>query len=777
MIREGSLPLWNLHRGNGQPFMANPNSLVLRPTTPLFLLFPPERAHIPFTLSVILLLGIAAAGTFGLLRDTGHGRAASLVGASAFALSGVVQSLGQLVNLLEGVAWIPVTLWLLNRAFCRAWRPWAVLAGLAFALVLATGEPILAGITALAAVALPGAASAGVRRLTTAAGVALGVAALVAAIQILPLAELASRSARAGALAPDEVMKWSLAPAALLQTVLPDLWGDPTRAAPQAYWGAGLFDTSLPLLPSLHLGMPILILAAAALPARRRWITLAAAAGVLGALLALGRYTPLYPALVAWVPGAAKTRYTVKWFILAAWCASLLCAAGFQRLLASAGKGRGRSRAILPLAGVLGGVMVGGLALWWRGGAFMVPWLRSLLRIPERLPDEIVRASAVPSIGGGAALGAGASLLILGALFAIPLTPGTRKTLVTTACLVVLLAGAWHLNPTAPPDLIFARSPLLDGIAPESWPERRLFGYPRPRGFGYRTPSPEESGRAGLPADSLAWGMKWDARTLRFVTPYLWGLRAAYDQAGESLLGLRPGAAVARRLKEGLPMDETVRLLRAASVGWVLGYGPLEEDRLSLRGGLPGESNIPVGLYAVTDPLPRAFLVARARLVASADEAIEELRRGRVDPSVTVLVEGAGQGEGAPLMAATARGAGDLPPSGPPGRASVTKEGPTEVVVRFSAERPAWLVLTDTFDPGWKAELDGTAVAIHRANGMFRSLVVPAGTHEVRFVYRPTSVLAGMSLSVLGLVAATTLLVAGRHGPARDAPTGASRPG
>ena len=41
MIREGSLPLWNPHRGNGQPFMANPNSLVLRPTTPLFLLFPP----------------------------------------------------------------------------------------------------------------------------------------------------------------------------------------------------------------------------------------------------------------------------------------------------------------------------------------------------------------------------------------------------------------------------------------------------------------------------------------------------------------------------------------------------------------------------------------------------------------------------------------------------------------------------------------------------------------------------------------------------------------
>ncbi|HXI01717.1 MAG TPA: hypothetical protein VNI57_00945, partial [Candidatus Saccharimonadales bacterium] len=58
MMRDGQLPLWNPHRGNGQPFLANPNSMVLRPTTPLFLLLPARLAHVAFTLTVILLMGV-----------------------------------------------------------------------------------------------------------------------------------------------------------------------------------------------------------------------------------------------------------------------------------------------------------------------------------------------------------------------------------------------------------------------------------------------------------------------------------------------------------------------------------------------------------------------------------------------------------------------------------------------------------------------------------------------------------------------------------------------
>jgi uncharacterized membrane protein YfhO len=81
----------------------------------------------------------------------------------------------------------------------------------------------------------------------------------------------------------------------------------------------------------------------------------------------------------------------------------------------------------------------------------------------------------------------------------------------------------------------------------------------------------------------------------------------------------------------------------------------------------------------------------------------------------------------------------------------------TDVRVSFVAARPGQLVLHDTFYPGWKAELDGQEVPIRAANGAFRAVAVPAGRHEVRFSYRPASVYAGATLSLIGVLAVLAL--------------------
>jgi len=47
------------------------------------------------------------------------------------------------------------------------------------------------------------------------------------------------------------------------------------------------------------------------------------------------------------------------------------------------------------------------------------------------------------------------------------------------------------------------------------------------------------------------------------------------------------------------------------------------------------------------------------------------------------------------------------------------------------------VVLNDVWHPWWFAEVDGTPVPLLRANGIFRAVAVPAGEHEVRFVFRP----------------------------------------
>lgn len=97
-----------------------------------------------------------------------------------------------------------------------------------------------------------------------------------------------------------------------------------------------------------------------------------------------------------------------------------------------------------------------------------------------------------------------------------------------------------------------------------------------------------------------------------------------------------------------------------------------------------------------------------------------------------------------------------------PGEAVIVADEPERVVVDISAGRAGWLVLVDTYYPGWQASLDGALVEIVRANGAFRAVAVPAGDHEVVFSYRPASLRIGAAISGAGLAVWLGLLVLSR---------------
>jgi hypothetical protein len=79
---------------------------------------------------------------------------------------------------------------------------------------------------------------------------------------------------------------------------------------------------------------------------------------------------------------------------------------------------------------------------------------------------------------------------------------------------------------------------------------------------------------------------------------------------------------------------------------------------------------------------------------------------------------------------------------------------------RVTCARPSTLVRRETALRGWRAEVDGREVPISRTAGIFQRVPLPAGTHEVRFAYRPPYVLWAiplMALGVLSLVGAALL--------------------
>ncbi|MEK7068662.1 MAG: YfhO family protein, partial [Patescibacteria group bacterium] len=58
--------------------------------------------------------------------------------------------------------------------------------------------------------------------------------------------------------------------------------------------------------------------------------------------------------------------------------------------------------------------------------------------------------------------------------------------------------------------------------------------------------------------------------------------------------------------------------------------------------------------------------------------------------------------------------------------------------VSFSTEfaRDRWIIVSNSFIPGWHASIDGKGAPIHYANYIYQGILVPAGEHAVTIRYR-----------------------------------------
>jgi hypothetical protein len=72
------------------------------------------------------------------------------------------------------------------------------------------------------------------------------------------------------------------------------------------------------------------------------------------------------------------------------------------------------------------------------------------------------------------------------------------------------------------------------------------------------------------------------------------------------------------------------------------------------------------------------------------------------------------------------------------------RESPTHITIDVSCEQPGILVLTEQYYVGWQAMLDGVPVDHFRANGVFRALMLPSGSHKVEYIYQPKSLILGL---------------------------------
>jgi len=138
-------------------------------------------------------------------------------------------------------------------------------------------------------------------------------------------------------------------------------------------------------------------------------------------------------------------------------------------------------------------------------------------------------------------------------------------------------------------------------------------------------------------------------------------------------------------------------------------------------------------VYENVRALPKAYIVYRA---VRSDDAFSLVRKDSFDPNMTVILE---------------RGVIGGMPKGAY-RVEVVEGSPERMRIEAMLDKPGYLVLTESYFPGWKAFDNGREIEILLANGFQRAVWLDAGEHEVIFKYSPKYFTASIIVSGIALL-------------------------
>lgn len=141
-------------------------------------------------------------------------------------------------------------------------------------------------------------------------------------------------------------------------------------------------------------------------------------------------------------------------------------------------------------------------------------------------------------------------------------------------------------------------------------------------------------------------------------------------------------------------------------------------------------------IYENRKAFPRSWLVHESKVEPDDSKVFRSLGQSNLDLHKFAFVS-------APLpseIRAESQGAGEA--------VSIRSYEANRITTVVHAEKPALLVFSELFCPGWYATVNGKEAPIYRANGAFRSVLVPGGDSTVELRYRPWPVYIGSVLCV-----------------------------
>ncbi len=804
-VQARELPLWDPYLFAGHPFLANGQHSALYPLSLVFHLLPLPRAYGVF---ITLQLGLAGIWMYALGRTLRASRLGALLGGITFQLSAFLVVSAVHPMIVAAASWLPLQLALIELTARRrpllrqerAMLPWALLGALALGLQMLAGHAEIVYFSllvmgAFAAWRLLHTAALTPRALwkTEVLSPAVGLLLMVAlglglgAVQYLPMFEVVQQSFRHERTTLAQVLEWAYPNRRLITFLTPNFFGNPThrtfrdiftgeivRATVNAHGNpVHTFDWGLKnyVEGGAYLGLLPLFLALIALlwpfrgegglpAALRRWLRhpyVPFFAGLSLFSLACVFGTPVY-ALVYALPFLNQSHSPFRWVFPLTVALAALAALG-ATAVAEARQG----------VGTRGERSAGGL-----------------LRRLGRLPLFGTRPHLVSVV---AAMALWSGILLLGGLWASRLAFSRVEPFVER--LFWSLARASEVFPNHRVFYAYEfrwlqQSALLlvvTGIAlrvsrcPIYLPDRLR-----------RRPIWELLALAVLTLDLVSFGAGFNPRVdpalLHYTPPVveflqqdegLWRF-TAFDPHGRNHFNANTGMHFDFQDVRGY--DSLFTQQYARYMGWIEEQGQLLYNRIapfrtfaSLDSPLTDLLNVK---YIVTDvevPLPRYREVYRDEALRVYENLGAMPRAFSLPQSTTLLVPDA-EAVGEALLTYDPRfyalleedprawsgpepALDDLPTV--PQRAEprpqpVTEYGINEVVIAVTVDAPAWLVLGDSYFPGWKAFTlppgteEEVELPIARFAGNFRAVPLEE-SGMVRFKYSPDSVKFGAFIS------------------------------
>jgi hypothetical protein len=724
------LPLWTPWIYGGQPFQADAQTTQFYPPHAIFYFLPESWVGPLFGVMIWAHVLLAGIGMFAYARSRGLGPLPALVAGIGFMFAGK-----WLLHVLEAghyvfvpLAWFPLLMLAVERGVAGQVLRQGVVAGCVLAMLLLGAHPqitlyaaLLAGCLTLADVWLNGIDFTPRWKRWLATWLITAVVSVgLAAVQLLPTLEMAALTNRAHSVTPEygAFYDWTIRNGREFCNLLLALAG-PQNFAGNPWENVGAWGVLW-----MAMGLSALLLC------RRPVVWIQGAVLLVMILFALGRTTPLYPALCRIVPFLSLFRIPARLLLFAGFPLGLL--AGYLTQAVFVGNGER-----LNLRKIL---YTGATAT----AAVFIYFLASV----DSSPPEYRYWWWILTVGAGGGIFFIALALVHASLPLDRYPVGRRLaiTLAATGWLAWLTADLWgihrHLVRTRPIAEVY---PVNDAI-------RLLAEHPggrvldRPVNDGQPTFSPLTNGLCNL------YGIEW-VRGLNVTDLYRYKQFLNYisDQDTSPVLNEIPtvGPIVHQSLLDLLAVRYLVTpanlpLSASERREWQL-VEEFRDNRVhqevdSRRGGM--QELPPFVCYERRIPLPRAFVVAEGRSLSSDSDRLEQLKQ--TDFRRTVLLENAKGLRGSPSPPAY------LAFEGPAFQeATIVERHPNRLVIEVERQKPGYLVLLETWYPGWKCRTEGgEELTIWRANYQFRAVLLPAGHHRLEFRFEPLTFTVGKAITL-----------------------------